>query len=242
MATLVSTPKSASQLKSDLILEHYPLARSVAMRAARRLPRGVDVDELVSVAVMGLIEAVQRYDASRGVPFRAYARHRILGAIMDSLRASDWVPRSVRRNAHTLDTARTHLRLQLSRDPSTEEMADFLHISSAEVAAIARLAEARTVVSLDAAIADDSDLALINIIPANGTPQDDAERDQMSRFIADAMDALPARERATLHLVYYRDMSLKQAGTRLGVTESRACQLRRQALRRMRPALALQVS
>src|SRR5689334_6242680 len=87
----------------DLVVEYYPLARMIAKRTHSRLPKGIDLDDLVSTAVIGLIEAVERYDASRGVAFKSYAKHRIQGAILDSLRATDWVPRAVRRRAELVE-------------------------------------------------------------------------------------------------------------------------------------------
>lgn len=218
-----------ASLNEALIIEYYPTAQAIARRVARRLPPGVDVDDLTSVAALGLIEAVQRFDPSRGVPFHLYAKHRILGAVMDSLRAVDWVPHGVRRKGHELDYHRERLDRSLGRAPTVAEVAEVLGLTVGETRAVMDRAQARDLVSLDAlptevgeTVHDGQDLA------------HQLERRDLRRLALDLVEKLPAREREAVLQVYLHDRSLKDVGVMLGVSESRVCQLCRGALEQIR--------
>ena len=136
--------------REKMILEHYPLVRIIASRMVRRFPSHIEVDELVNIGILGLIDAIDRYDMARGVPFRAYAEIRIRGAIVDALREADWTPRAVRRNGSRLEEARTHLRRKLGHEPTREEMAAELEVPIREYDRLRADAETRRIVSLDA--------------------------------------------------------------------------------------------
>jgi len=220
--------------EESLVLEHYPLAQAIARRTWKRLPKGVDLDDLTSVAVMGLIEAVQRFDASRGVPFNTYAKHRILGAIMDSLRSQDWVPRSVRRRADELAAARKRLTEELGRTPTIEELANVLELSVDETMGMIGKSEIRSIVSLDAPIDSEGDATLMDVVADETIHADDAERREVRAAALAALEDLPERERFAVVSFFLDDMPLKEVGAMLGVTESRACQLCKQALGRVR--------
>ena len=132
VVTALSTQNREQDTRQQLILDHYPLVRTIACRMVRRFPSCVDVDELINVGALGLMDAVDRFDPSREVPFKAYAEIRIRGAIVDALREADWVPRSVRRKYNKIENARATLHRQLGRDPSRAELAHAL--SSADTA------------------------------------------------------------------------------------------------------------
>jgi RNA polymerase sigma factor for flagellar operon FliA len=231
---------AAARLDSDqnaLIVEYYPLARAIACRIHHRLPQGVDVDDLMSAAVGGLIEAVERFDPARSVAFRAYAKHRIQGAVMDSLRSSDWIPRSVRRRADHLDRARQHLASDLGRTPTRSELAAHLHLAPSELDEMIHASDVRPVLSLDAPLTDENATPLAEAIADESDIQDELQLAELRKAAADAIGSLPERERTAVLLYYFRGLSLKEVGTVLEVTESRACQLCNQAIKRLRMKL-----
>ena len=207
--------------RDTMILDHYPLVRTIACRMVRRFPSNVDVEELINVGVMGLIDAVDRFDPSRKVPFKAYAEIRIRGAIVDALRESDWVPRSVRRKYNRIELARTELRRQLGRSPSREEIAEVLGLSIDEYELMAEDARLRKLVSLDAPV-DDEDVTQI------------FQREELRAEVLKAVRHLPKKERTAVSLYYLHDLILKEIGEVLGVTESRASQLCSQGVKRLR--------
>ena len=220
--------------RQQMILEHYPLVRTIAGRMVRRFPSNVEVDELVNVGMLGLIDALDRFDPTRGVPFKAYAEIRIRGHIVDNLRQADWVPRSVRRKFLRIEAARVRLRTALKREPTRDEMAVDLEISVVEFDDLCGDAEIRRLISLDTPldeegsstigdqVADDGDSVLDHWIMGETTTE-----------VKDAVERLPDRERTVVTLYYMRGLQLKEIGETLGVTESRVCQIRGQAVKRL---------
>ncbi len=224
------------EASAALIAEHYPLARSIASRMHRKLPPGIDLDELVSIALIGLLEACSRFDPSRGIQFRTFAKHRMHGAILDSLRSADWIPRSVRERAGTVQRASERLRNELGREPTTDEVAKSLDVP-VEVVREARQADTRPVLSLDAPAEEDGG-SLIDFVMAEGQDAGDVlEEREMRRALLAAVVELPERERIAVEGFYLRGEPLKGIGKKLGVSESRACQLCRQGTMRLRKIL-----
>lgn len=219
------------------IVEYYPLAKAIAKRTHSRLPRGVDLDDLISTAIMGLIEAVERYDPSRGVAFESYAKHRIQGAILDSLRATDWVPRAVRRRADLVEGARRELRSTLGRMPTIPEIAAHLDLRVDEIHALLQNTDTRPLLSLDVPIDEEGGTPLCDLVSDDHTPDLGVEAQQMRTQALKAIEELPERERVALVLFYFHELSLKEVGTVLGVSESRACQLNAQAIKRLQARL-----
>lgn len=233
-----SPPVPAPSTREQQIAEHYPLVRTIASRMAQRLPGNVDVDELTHMGTLGLIDAVDRYDASRGVPLRAYAEIRIRGAIVDALRESDWTPRAVRRNTARIDDMRAQLRRRLGHEPSREEMAQALEVAPEEFDRLRTDNEIRRLVSLDAPPADDSQGSLVDYIPGeDSSPLDRWVAAEKYASLQKAIDTLPEREREVVTSYYQGGQSLKQIGARLGVTESRICQIHGQAVKRLQRVL-----
>lgn len=230
--------------REQLLITHHEMVRAIAIRLAQRLPGHVEVEELVNIGFLGLIDALERYDASRGVPFRAFAELRVRGAMMDALRASDWTPRAVRRAGARIDAARTRLAAKTGRDPRREELAAELGVSPDAYDRLRTSSLVRRVSSLDAPASDDGDeTPLSERVAGEGVSVLDrwldAERDA---WLAGAIAALPERERTVIVSYYERGMSLRQIGERLGVTESRICQIHGQALKKLRAAVAGEVA
>ena len=233
VATALSPQKQDSREK--LILDHYPLVRTIACRMVRRFPSCVEVDELINVGSLGLIDAVDRFDPRREVPFKAYAEIRIRGAIVDALRHSDWVPRSVRRKFNRIEDARVTLHRRLGRNPTRGEMAESLELTMKEFDALAGDAEVRKLVSLDNPV--DAD----NLTPLSERLSDDSEdvtelwaAAELKEEVIAAVKNRPKKERTAVALYSLHSLTLKEIGKVLGVTESRACQLRAQGVKRLK--------
>ncbi len=233
VATALSPQKQDT--REQLILDHYPLVRTIACRMVRRFPSCVDVDELINVGALGLIDAVDRFDPSREVPFKAYAEIRIRGAIVDALREADWVPRSVRRKYNRIEDARITLHRELGREPSRSELAHALELTMAQFDALAGDAQVRKLVSLDNPVDDD------NLTPLSERLSDDSEdltelwcKAELRGSVVRAVQNLPKKERTAVALYYLNNLTLKEIGKVLGVTESRACQLRAQGVKRLK--------
>ena len=223
--------------RNDTVLKYFPLVRSTAMKIHRRLPPQVELDDLISVGIMGLIEAIDRFDAGRNVSLATYARQRIHGAIVDSLRAQDWVPRTVREKVASLDHARTHLHERLGRTPTRAEMAGRLSMSLSDYERLLKSAEVRTLVSADAPMGDEGGLRLVESLPSKEDTSQTVQRFEHRRMVANAMVDLTDREREAISLYYFHDLSLRETGRILGITESRVCQLCARGVKRLRSRL-----
>lgn len=210
------------------MLQHYPLVRTIAGRLVRRLPASVDVNELIQEGFIGLIDAIDRYDPSRSVPFKAFAEIRIRGAMVDKLREIDHVPRSVRRKYAELQNAREQLRRELGREPGAEEMAKRLGMNAQEYDDFQTDAQIYSMISINAPVGEDGDQDIQSTIedPEAQSAPDLIEHFQLNDRVKEAIGRLPERQRIVVELYYMRAMSLKEIADLLGVTESRACQLR----------------
>lgn len=229
---LPSDPAAARELE---LLEHYPMVQAIAGRIHQRLPRSVELDDLISAGVMGLLEAHERYDQDRSVPFGAYARPRVQGAILDALRAMDWVPRSVRRKADLLAEARDALRTSLGRTPNREEMARAIDVAPEQYDRLVVKAQLRKVLSLDVPLSDDEGARLVDVVAGDTLDTLEAWQEaELRALVHDAVRRLPERERLAVAGYYLHERQLKEIGADLGVSESRACQLRRQGVERVR--------
>jgi RNA polymerase sigma factor for flagellar operon FliA len=231
----MTTVQAVDSVQRDaLVLAHVDLVKAMASRLGRRLPSQVELSELVSVGVLGLIEAANRYQPSLGVPFDAFARRRINGAMLDALRGLDWVPRSLRKLQRDVDGAMTNLRHTLGREPASEEIAASLGISSREYdAKLDELRLAEVAVVQPSGTADDS-LDLLDVAVDDRGPYVQLERHELRAGLAAALKELPERERHILAMSYEQEMTLAEIGQVIGVGESRVSQLRTQAIGRLR--------
>jgi RNA polymerase sigma factor for flagellar operon FliA len=209
----------------------------IARKTHARVPAGIDYDDLVSAGVMGLMDAVDRYDPARGVPFKAFAKHRIQGAILDSLRATDWVPRAVRRRAEGVSRARHELRARLGREPAQAEVAEHLGVDLVRLQTLSQDMDLQPLLSLDAPLDPEDGPALVDRVVQEGSLEQDLEQAEQKAQLAAAIDHLPEREKAVIILCYFRELTLREVGEVLGVSESRACQLSAQAIRRLQTRL-----
>lgn len=229
---------AASEAANDLVRRYQPLARAIAHRIHARLPKGVDVDDLVGAAMAGLVDAVARYDRHRSVPFHTYAKHRIHGAVMDALRADDVASRSLRTKIDGVARARRTLTDRLGRRPTHGEIAEHLGRPLSFVDQVAQAADERKLVSLDIPCDEDNPLPLVECVASATDTLADITRSDRDAAVRRALGTLPDRERTAVSLYYLQDLSLKEVGAVLGVSESRACQLCGQGLRRLRELLA----
>ncbi len=224
-------------------MAYSPLAKYVAGRLSSGLPPHVEEADLISYGLIGLINAIERFDPARQVKFESYAVTRIRGAIIDELRALDWVPRSVRSRARQIEQANSKLEHRLHRAPTDEEMAEELGIGLEEFNdALQRIASS-TVVALDElwtmSDASGDKVALLDTIqdPDAPDPEQVLGASELRERLGDAITALPERERTVVGLYYYENLTLREIGEVLGVTESRVSQLHTKAVLRLKPRL-----
>lgn len=234
----VSAPLTESA-RAALIEEHLPLVKFIADRLASKLPASVERDDLVSAGMIGLLDAVDKFDASRGVMFRTYAERRVRGAILDSLRDLDWAPRSMRRRAREIEAAFVQLEQLHNRPASEEEVAAHLNLSMKEFYRLLQDIRGLTITGLDDAREDEPDVRPRQIPADSGeTPLARYEQTERSERLADAIDKLPERERQVVALYYLEELSMKEIGLVLNVTESRVSQVHTQAVVRLRGTLS----
>lgn len=229
-----------SRARDRLILAYSPLVKYVAGRMSSGLPAHIEEEDLVSYGLLGLIGALERFDLSRNIKFETYAVTRIKGAIIDELRALDWVPRSVRSWARKMEAAVTQLENQLTRAPSDEETAEKLGIQVDEYLDILNQISCASIVALDefwnSTGGGQDKVNLIDTIEDSDAPDPSrAYRVQVIKeTLAGAIERLPERERIVIGLYYYEGLTLKEIGEVLGVTESRVSQLHTKAVLRLR--------
>jgi RNA polymerase sigma factor for flagellar operon FliA len=220
-------------------MEHVPLVKTMAQRLAQRLPSQVEVSDLVSVGVLGLIDAAGRYKPASGVPFDAFARRRVHGAMLDSLRELDWAPRSLRRLRREVDSAVGALRRTLAREPEEAEIAVEMGLSLADYEKTLeqlRTLDIGAIRSLDAPNEDGTSRIELCVDPSEGIGAQ-LERKELRAHLARAIEQLPERERQILALYFEEELTLAEIGRVIGVGESRVSQLRSLALSRLRTHL-----
>jgi RNA polymerase sigma factor for flagellar operon FliA len=218
----------------ELVQGNIPLVEHIVNRVAVRFPRGVDRDELVQVAMVGLVEAARRFDASRGFAFSTYAGRRIEGAILDSLRSACWAPRSVRANQRQIDAAERTLQARLQRSASEEELAAELGVEVEQLAAWRASVARGVVVSLDEQRASRSTDSLADTRPST---EDLIERRELRDRVRACIGMLPERHRYVIVGHLLEDRPMHELADQLGVTRSRASQLKSEAINLLRSAV-----
>ena len=215
--------------RQELIEEYLPLTRYVASQMSQRLPPSVEFNDLVAYGTLGLLDAIEKFDPARGVKFGTYAVNRIRGAVLDELRSLDWVPRSVRTKARSIERVTTSLGNQLGRMPTDVEIAEELGLNMAEYAEIVADAAVVPVVGLDEPVdgTDDDRQSIVETVTDPGA--DDPLAVQVGGEIAETVAAVVARldrrQRTILALYCVEELTLSEIGEVLGVTESRVCQM-----------------
>ena len=228
--------------KKKLITEYAPLIKFIAQKIAVRLPSNIELDDLISSGVIGLMDAIEKYDPSRDNKFKTYAEFRIRGAILDELRAQDWVPRSVRDKAKMLDRTVVDLEVELGRNPTDEEIAAKLQVSMEEFHSLVNQVRPMSVLSIDdsTTFSNVDKKSILNILEGAkiNNPLVQLNLKSVKNVVTTAIEELPERQRLVLSLYYYEDLNLKEIGQILRVTESRVSQLHAQAITRLRAKLA----
>ena len=230
------------KLRDRLILTYAPLVKYVAGRLGSGLPAHVEEGDLVSYGLLGLIGAIERYDPDRDVKFETYAIARIKGSIIDELRALDWVPRSVRARARDIERAVAELESKLGRAPNDDEIATKLGLTEDELEDSLTEISRSSIAALDelwTVSAGGDQIALIDTIEdtAGPEPQSALAQTELREAMADAIARLPEREKLVVTLYYYEELTLREIGEVLGVTESRVSQLHTKAILRLKARL-----
>ena len=210
--------------RQDLILQYFPLVKKIAYRLIKGLPNHVHVEDLINVGMVGLIEAIDKYNPENFPAFASYAQIRIQGAMLDDLRQQDWVPRSVRDRSNQIAKAKKALITKLNREPSQDEIAEFLYMSPADFQHYIRKADVRVLLSTEDTIGEN--LRIGDVIPDNNIDALDSEQEtQMKKILHDAIKQLKPREQIIIQLYYFENYTCKQIAMELDVTESRVSQL-----------------
>ena len=232
-----------SAARERLVVAYSPMVKFVAGRLGAGLPSHVEDADLISYGLMGLIGAIERFDPERGIKFVTVAMTRIRGAIIDELRSLDWVPRSVRARAREIETAQAKLEHELQRAPTEIELADKLGLTEDELQnSLLEIANS-SVYALDElwAISDSSgdQVSLLDTIsdPSAADPQEALDTSEVKDRLAEAIGSLPEREQLVVALYYYENLTLREIGEVLGVTESRVSQLHTKAVMRLKSHL-----
>lgn len=239
-ATLEGSGEQLAPDRERLLLEHLPTVRYLARRIHERLPQHVELDDLISAGVVGLIDAFSKFDHGKKVQFKSYAQFRIRGAILDSLRTLDWSPRELRRKGRAVEEAIRTATQKLGRAPSEQEIAATMEVSLNDYQQLLGDLKGLEIGSLHMERTEDSGDEELAYIP--GSPEEDplfrCLKGEMKQRLADAIDELPEKERMVLTLYYYEELTMKEIGLTLGVVESRVSQIHSSAVLRLRTALA----
>jgi RNA polymerase sigma factor for flagellar operon FliA len=229
-------------LRDRLIINYSPIVKYVAGRLASGLPSHVEEADLVSYGLLGLMTAIDRYDPARDIKFETYAIARIRGSIIDELRTLDWVPRSVRSRARNIERAIRELEAKLARAPTDDEIAGRLGISTDELEASLIDISRSSIAALDelwSTAGEGDQVSLLDMLedPQSIKPAEALDETEVREALAEAISRLPEREKLVVTLYYYEELTLREIGEVLGVTESRVSQLHTKAILRLRSRL-----
>ena len=233
------SPGAMTLDQERVLLEHLPVVRFLARRIHERLPQHVDIEDLVSAGVVGLMDAFAKFDPEKNVQFRSYAQFRIRGAILDSLRTLDWSPRELRRKGRAVEEAIRMLTARLGRPPGESEIAAEMSLGLEEYQQLLGELKGLEIGTLHMEHNDESGDEELSYIP--GRPEDDplfcCLRGEMQDRLTDAIANLPDRERLVMTLYYYEEMTMREIGLAMGVVESRVSQVHASAVVHLRAAL-----
>jgi len=230
------------KIRDFFVKQYAPLVKYVAGKIAIGMPHNVEFDDLVGFGVFGLFDAIEKFDPTKHVKFKTYAVTRIRGSIFDELRSIDWVPRSVRQKSRELEDAVRTLEARLGRAASDEEIAEAMEMDVEEFQSLILKISSTSILSLNDVWytgEDDDQISIVESIesPTSMNPDTIVEREEIKRVIIEAINELPDKEKKVLILYYYEDLTLKEIGHVLGVTESRISQLHTKAIMRLRSKL-----
>jgi len=222
--------------RNDAFLKYIPLLNYIAGRFAMRLPPHIDINDITSAGAIGLLDAVEKFDPAKGVKFKTYAEFRIKGAMLDSLRNMDWVPRSVRKSATLLEKTYIALEKRFKRPATDEEVASELGLKLDDIHDMIAQANGISLLSLEMiSSSDDLRLKLIDCLTnENSNPLSVLKLEEIKNIIADNISELPEKERIVVSLYYYNDLTMKEISEIMEITESRVSQLHTRAIIRLR--------
>ncbi len=230
-----------AKLREKLIIEYAPLVKVVAGRMGMYLGYTVEYDDLVGYGVFGLIDAIDKFELTKGVKFETYASLRIRGAILDQIRKLDWIPRTLRQKQKKLDAAMSELETMLGRAPSSEEIAQKMEITVEELEGLLNQTQIASLVSLDEYLEQGSE---VHVDAGNRQifqqPEQVMERQDLKRLLAEAINTLTEKEQKVIALYYFEELTLKEISNILEVSESRVSQLHTKSLRKMKEKLGSQ--
>jgi RNA polymerase sigma factor for flagellar operon FliA len=237
-AVLVRTTQDAFACRDALIVENLHLVTAIAAHIQRTLPVHIELDDLVHAGTMGLLDAAMKYEPEKQVAFATYAKHRIRGAILDSLRQNDWASRDLRKRYKQMDVVIRELTTKLERTPTEEEIAAEMGLNARRWQALMVDFRAMGAAAAQARSGDSDSFEAEIASPADHAPDQVASRSEMRAKLNSAMACLPERYRQVVTLYYLGDLTMKEIGGILGVNESRVSQIHKSALSRMQTALA----
>jgi RNA polymerase sigma factor for flagellar operon FliA len=234
--------------RDKLLAEYTPLVRYTAQRMAINLPESVHLGDLVGVGVIGLIKAVESFDTTKEVKFETYATHKIRGYILDDLREQDWIPRSIRQKSKMVKNAYVELEKELGRTPYDNEVAAYLKLKPAEFEELLSEVAPVTIVSLNEVIPDhyygeNAETSLIETLEDRDAenPLDRLGAEEIKKILAEALLALPENERQVVALYHYEELTLKEIGVAMNLTESRVSQIHSKAMLKLKAKLLLKI-
>jgi len=229
--------KIDAKLRQELVIKYAPLVKFIAERMAIRLPPNILKEELVSAGIVGLIDALDKFNSEMGIKFQTYAEHRIKGAILDELRKMDWIPRSVRKDIHRIEDAVAAVKHRLGREPEDYEIAQEMGVDTDSYYKMASKAQGITLFSLDKIMPDGSTPKFAKQASNTPSPFDELKTKEVKKIISEALVSLSKKEQLIISLYYYDELTLKEIAKVLGLTESRISQIHSKAILRLRAKL-----
>jgi RNA polymerase sigma factor for flagellar operon FliA len=224
-------------LREDLILKYAPLVKYIVDRMAIRFPPHISKEELISSGIIGLVDALDKFDSEMGIKFQTYAEHRIKGAILDELRKMDWIPRSIRKDIHRLENAITAVSMRVGRNPEDSEIAQEMGIPIDSYHRMNNRARGIGLLSLDETLPDGSTPKFAVQVSDLPSPFDELKIKELKKIVSQALSDLSEREQLVISLYYYDELTLKEIAKVLGLTESRISQIHSETIIKLRAKL-----
>lgn len=224
------------ELKELLILEYASLVKYVAGRLSVHVGQHVEYDDLISYGIFGLIDAIDKFDYAKGVKFETYAALRIRGAIIDSIRKMDWVPRTLRQKNKQLESAFSELEYELGREPTEEELSAKLNVSLEETKELLKKSSVVALISLDDYLEQNHEVNF-NSAASPETPENQYDQRELKQMLVEAIEKLSEKEKKVITLYYFEDLTLKEISSIMGVSESRISQIHSKAVMRLKSRL-----
>jgi RNA polymerase sigma factor for flagellar operon FliA len=239
------TATANPEAREELLIKYLPLVKYVAGKMMFTLPTCVDYNDLLSAGVMGLIGALERFNPEQGVKFETFVLPRIKGAILDELRTLDWAPRSLRSKARLVEKVSEKLEKEWGRTASGQEIANFLKMGIAEYGGVLHEVSKASLLSLDGSRVEENDhfTSMYDLLenPESDNPHFSLEHEEMKNILVDAIETLNEQEKIVMALYYYEELTLKEIGQVLNITESRVSQIHSKAVESLRSNLAAEV-